>query len=111
MRKPMLALGGFLLTAPVFLLAGAALTPDRMAIWLLLPALAALLLPALAQKDRAALAIAEKAAGDLSELVLALFRKAGLETGELALNGSILLHCPQIRDRVETLVREKLPKV
>ena len=43
MRKPLITLGAFLLTAPVLLLAGCLPTPDRPALWLLPLAFALLL--------------------------------------------------------------------
>ena len=73
--------------------------------------LAPLLLPALDKRDEAAQAIAEKAAADLSELVLAGWRKTGMEDGEIAMTGSILSRYAPIRALTEERIRAALPKV
>ena len=67
-------------------------------------ALAPLLLPALEEGDAAAQAIAEKAARDMSELVTAGWKRAGLTGGELAMTGSILTRYAPIRKRAEALI-------
>lgn len=60
-------------------------------------ALAPLLLRALAMQDEAAQAIADHAAAELAALACAVWKRLGLTTGELALNGSILLRYDRIR--------------
>ena len=70
------------------------------------------LLPeALRQGDETALAIAETAAEDLSEIVLAGWRKTGMEDGELALTGSILEHFDGIRESMAQRVHAVYPKI
>ena len=73
--------------------------------------LAALLIPAVERGDQAALEITENAAQDLARLVFALWNKAKLDHGELAMAGGILSHYPFIAERVRALVLERLPHV
>ena len=74
-------------------------------------ALAPLLLRALDEKDEAAQAIVDKAVVDLTELVVTLFRRIGMTSGELALCGSIFQYYPMIRERLAAWLREVLPSV
>ena len=74
-------------------------------------ALAPLLLQALDEKDEAAQAIVDKAVYDLTELVVTLFRKAGMTGGELGLCGSIFQYYPVIRERLTAWLREVMPMV
>lgn len=74
-------------------------------------ALAPLLLPALAQEDAAALQIAKQAAQDLAELAIALWKKAGLQKGELALRGSIFTHFDCIREQTVNILTDALPSM
>lgn len=73
-------------------------------------ALSDLLLPALQAGDAAARAIADRAAADLADLAIAAWKKAGLEQGELALNGSILTYYPVIRQGVIDRLLAELPE-
>ena len=74
-------------------------------------ALAPLLLKALDEKDKAAQDIVDKAVYDLTELVVTLFRKAGMTGGELGLCGSIFQYYPVIRERLTGWLREVMPMV
>ena len=74
-------------------------------------AMTRLLPEALRQGDETALAIAETAAEDLSEIVLAGWRKTGMEDGELALTGSILEHFDGIRESMAQRVPAVYPKI
>ncbi|MBQ1860511.1 MAG: ATPase [Clostridia bacterium] len=74
-------------------------------------AMTRLLPEALRQGDETALAIAETAAEDLSEIVLAGWRKTGMEDGELALTGSILEHFDGIRESMAQRVHAVYPKI
>ena len=71
--------------------------------------LAPLLLTALTQEDPAALAIADHAAEELAALACAVWRKLGLQGGELALLGSILTRYERIRAGVTRLCRAAYP--
>lgn len=72
-------------------------------------ALAPLLLPALEAGDAEASKIVQKAACDLTELVIAGWRKTGMRDGELALMGSILTRFIPVRQMVEEKIRIALP--
>jgi N-acetylglucosamine kinase-like BadF-type ATPase len=72
-------------------------------------ALAPLLTEAIHKQDREAIAIAGKAAEELVKLVLPVARNLQLEHGEIAFAGGILLHCREIRERVERRLLEELP--
>ena len=74
-------------------------------------ALAPLLLPALERQDEAALLIAQKAAADLCALAVALWKKSGIQGGELALLGSIFHYYAPIRQQVEDDLKALLPQV
>ena len=84
---------------------------------LLLAAAAALgeeaagLLPALELQDEAAQGIARKAAEDLCALAVALWKKSGMQGGELALLGSIFRYFAPIRRLVEEKLQALLPQV
>lgn len=73
--------------------------------------LAPLLADALKKNDEAALLIARKAAKELSELVLAGWKRANLTGGELAYSGSILEHFDLIRDGVTEAVHAAIPEI
>ncbi len=73
--------------------------------------LAPLLLPALQNGDTAAKQIAEKAAQDLASLAVALWKKAELQTGELALTGSIFTHFDTVREQTQTVLQSTLPQI
>jgi len=72
-------------------------------------ALAPLLQSALDKQDEVAQGIAEHAAQDLCDLVEALWHRAALTEGELALSGSILLKMPMIRARLTALLGTRIP--
>lgn len=72
-------------------------------------ALAPLLAEALHNRDKEAIAIAGKAAEELVKLVLPVARNLQLEQGEIAFFGGILLHCREIRERVEQRLLQELP--
>lgn len=74
-------------------------------------ALAPLLSEALQHQDGAAAAIVSKAAAELVKLVLPVAKKLRLEQGELALSGSILLHCRELRQEVEQELTKELPEL
>lgn len=73
--------------------------------------LAPLLLPAIHHGDEVAERISKKASESLAELVISVFRRADLTTGEVALAGSILTHFKPIRAHVEEILKQKLPQV
>lgn len=73
--------------------------------------LAPLLLPALELQDEAAQGIARKAAEDLCALAVALWKKSGMQGGELALLGSIFRYFAPIRRLVEEKLHTLLPQV
>lgn len=87
--------------------------------WLYLPqtgkkdvaAFAPLLLDALAAGDEAAESIALAAAKELALLATAAWKNLGLDDGELALTGSVLMHYPEIRDEVKRLCLESCPNM
>jgi len=72
-------------------------------------ALAALLPAALEQQDAAAETISRQAADSLAELAETGWRKSGLQAGELAVTGSILLHVPAIRNALEQRLHRTCP--
>jgi N-acetylglucosamine kinase-like BadF-type ATPase len=72
-------------------------------------ALAPLLNRALEKGDEAAQEIAAKAAKELAEMAITVWSQLGLESGELALTGSVLEHYPAIREGVSRLCREFSP--
>lgn len=72
-------------------------------------ALAPLLNRALEKRDEAAQEIAAKAARELAEMAIAVWSQLGLESGELALNGSVLEHFSAIREETVRLCREFSP--
>lgn len=74
-------------------------------------ALAPLLTEAVHNGDKEAAAIAGKAAGELVKLVLPVVKHLQLEHGEIAFAGGILLHCEEIRERVEQRLFMELPKL
>ncbi len=92
-------------------------TLDDIITWLYAPdtgkkdvaALAPLLLTALERGDVAAQAIVQHAAEELSELVIAAWRRLHLEEGELAFCGSIFGHYPAIREGVTAYLKAALP--
>ena len=73
--------------------------------------LATLLIDAVQKNDLIAMNIADKSANDLAELVFALWRKAGLTGGELAMTGGILNHYSFIASNVKEKILEKLPDI
>lgn len=74
-------------------------------------ALAPLLLEAIAEGDEASVRIADKAARELAALAVAAWRELGLEKGELALAGSILMRYPCIREGVKRRCQEACPQM
>lgn len=74
-------------------------------------ALARLLPAAVAAQDEAARQIAMKAANALTELALTVWTGLGLQEGELALAGSILVHHDTIRRGVEQCCRAAYPQM
>ena len=72
-------------------------------------ALAPLLIPALGQNDAAAKDIERQAARDLADLATAVWRKAGLCAGELALAGGVLTRFEGVRAQVTDLLHGSLP--
>ena len=74
-------------------------------------AITRLLPEALKAGDEAALAIAEKATEDLADIVLAGWKKTGMEDGELALTGSILEHFDGIREGMAQRVHAVFPNI
>ncbi len=74
-------------------------------------ALSPLLTQALSQQDPAALDIAEKSSLELVKLVVPVAERLKLESGELALAGSILLKDPYIRKAFEEKLRLALPGI
>lgn len=74
-------------------------------------AITRLLPEALKAGDEAALAIAEKASEDLADIVLAGWKKTGMEDGELALTGSILEHFDGIREGMAQRVHAVFPNI
>ncbi len=72
-------------------------------------ALAPLLLTALEAGDEAANIIVGRAAEELSMLAVAAWKNMGLESGELALTGSVLTHYAAIREQVRVICKEKAP--
>ena len=70
---------------------------------------APLLLSALEENDEAAKEIVRRAADELSALAIAAWKNMGLESGELALTGSVLTHYAAIRDQVRAICKEKVP--
>ena len=73
--------------------------------------LAPLMLRGLEEQDEACTAIAKKAAGELSQLVLAAWRKLELDEGELCFIGSILLRCELVRTEVERMCLAQYPRM
>lgn len=74
-------------------------------------ALAPLLILALSDGDEAAEEIARSAAEELAGLALAVWRKLGLQRGELALTGSVLEHYECIRDEVARICCEQFSEM
>ena len=74
-------------------------------------ALSDLLLPALEAGDAAARQIAERAAEELSRLVIAAWKKAGMTGGEVALTGSIFKYYPLIRGLTQERLEQALPGI
>ena len=72
-------------------------------------AMASLLPGALEKKDAAAEAIALQAADDLAEMAETGWKRSGLEKGELALTGSILLRIPAVREALEARLGQTCP--
>jgi N-acetylglucosamine kinase-like BadF-type ATPase len=72
-------------------------------------ALSSLLPAALDQGDAAAEAVAAKAAADLADLAETGWKKSGLQQGELAVTGSILLKLPAVRGALEQRLRRTCP--
>ena len=73
--------------------------------------IAPLLVSAFDADDTVAIRIADQAANDLSELVFALWRKANLTGGELAMTGGILNHYSFIASKVTDRIQKQLPAV
>ena len=92
---------------------------QRMITWLYAPdtgkkeiaSLAPLLKEALGQGDETAREIARKAAADLAELVITGWRKSGMDSGELAVTGSILTRIPEVREETERLIHAAFPRI
>ena len=92
---------------------------QRMITWLYAPdtgkkeiaSLAPLLTEALGQGDETARKIARKAAADLAELVITGWRKSGMDSGELAMTGSILTRIPEVREETERLIHAAFPRI
>lgn len=92
--------------------------PEELIAWLYAPgtgkpqiaALAPLLIPALQKNDAAALAIEETAVRELAALASAVWNKAGLTDGELALTGGVLTGFSELRERLITLLGQTLPR-
>ncbi len=61
--------------------------------------------------DEIAISIAENAADNLAELVLTAWDKKQMQSGELALMGSMCKHYPVIRGRLTARIRAALPEV
>lgn len=74
-------------------------------------ALAPLLSDACDALDAAALTIARKSAESLFELVVPVAEKLGLQSGNLALSGSVLLRNARVRSELIRLVGENYPKM
>ena len=74
-------------------------------------ALARLLPQALEEGDHAAKEIADSAARELTEMVLAGWRKTGMQDGELALAGGILEHMTSIREGLISGVHAVFPDI
>lgn len=74
-------------------------------------AFAPLLDSAAEQGDEAALRIAQRAAESLCSLVEATEKKLGMPRAELAISGSILLHCRPVIRRVEALLAQRVPDI
>ncbi len=72
-------------------------------------ALSSLLPAALERQDPLAGAMVRQAASDLAEMAETGWRKSGLEAGELAFAGSILLHVPEIREALERRLSDSCP--
>jgi N-acetylglucosamine kinase-like BadF-type ATPase len=73
--------------------------------------LAPLLLPALEQGDMVAKTIAKKAAFNLAALVITVLKKANMQTGEVALMGSILTHYDYVREQTINIIQKSLPNI
>lgn len=73
--------------------------------------LARLLAEALQAGDETAMKIADQAARDLTDIVLAGWRKSGMKDGELALAGSILEHFDRIRERMTSEIHSVFPMI
>lgn len=73
--------------------------------------LSPLLLSALEQGDEVAKLIANNAAQDLAELVIAAWKNANMQSGELALVGSIIEHYDYIREQMMSILQKELPEV
>ena len=92
---------------------------QRMITWLYAPdtgkkeiaSLAPLLTEALGQGDETARKIARKAAADLAELVITGWRKSRMDSGELAVTGSILTRIPEVREETERLIHAAFPRI
>lgn len=74
-------------------------------------ALAPLLISAIEDGDKSAILIEAKASALLSHLVISAYKKAELESGELALMGSIFEHYHTIRQGVTDIIKRELPNV
>ena len=71
--------------------------------------LSPLLLSALEQGDEVAKLIANKAAQDLAELVVAVWKKADIQNGEVALLGSIVTYYEDIEKQIIDILKKELP--
>ena len=71
--------------------------------------LSPLLLSALEQGDEVAKLIANKAAQDLAELVVAVWKKADIQNGEVALLGSIVTYYEYIEKQIIDILKKELP--
>ena len=71
--------------------------------------LAPLLISALAKGDEAANTIADKASAELFLMAATVIGRLSLETGEIALSGSILTQISPIRQKVESALASRYP--
>ena len=71
--------------------------------------LSPLLLSALEQGDEVAKLIANKAAQDLAALVVAVWKKADIQNGEVALLGSIVTYYEYIEKQIIDILKKELP--